>query len=167
MKKILLLILCLATAFITISCTSDTSSNTYTYEMTDSDWRVEIDNGLEVYKDEVFEDVHYVTFNNEDNLMVSIGEVLDPDAVIDADTVLAEFGSDDYVVISAVDSLELEDGTVFYGVFGEDHSTESYFVFYTGKVGDKVISFMAYKMSPMMEEEGQMLEEMINSFEKI
>jgi len=140
-----------------------TESSNFIHKGIDEEWSIEIPEKFQKENEEQIEGYYITTYADEKGNKFTISEVEDKDSVIDENFFENEIGEDSYFHAERKEVLDIENFGKVFGVIGEDHSTNSYFIYYKAKIKDKALSFVSFKDSPFTEREESEIKAIISN----
>lgn len=161
LKKIFLLILSITLIVTVAGCTSE--KNMVMHTGIDESWSIALPEGYVKDKEEQIEEHHITTYIKDDNEKFTIGEFINSEAIVDEDFFENEIGEDSYMHAQKKEVVDVEGFGKVYGVIGDDHSTNNYFMYYKTKINDKVISFLAYRAQAFTSDEEKEMKDILSN----
>lgn len=166
MKKRYLVIIALLLILIS-ACSSPKGVESFTYTGVNGDWSVNIPSSFAKYSEEKHDGFIMTSYMDDKGRRLSISEFADKDTIIDENFFINEVGEDSYFQQEENMVIENESIGKIYGVIGEDHSTESFFMYYKARINENVVSLVVFKDKEFTDKEIEEIKGIVSNMKKL
>lgn len=101
------------------------------------------------------------------DIMIQMSVTEAPDSVVDENSISEEIGTDSYLNLEQETQVELDDGTMFYGGYIDDHATSVQFCYYKTKVDSEVVAIIFSKKYAYSEDDLIWIHDILSTFKII